>query len=697
MIATFGNFMAGVGGANFGLLSDLWDQVGNLSANIEGRTFYIGSPATKGNWNSSTAYGQTELRAYPSGAPMMWRVKNGQSVSSGEAPPPDNSKWEPAVGFEMVQDMSNGKRVRTTLQIDEGGEIKQGPVEVGNYALSRFSDNQSLPPNYVGNGPITISTSTTSITIPTSHPGSRTITIGTGLTIPNSTGIGSCTDNFAIPTTHPTMMTRNLPTGLSVTAGSTITFYGDANNFFVFVVARYNSTTGVSYGFSVNHVGTGTFSSWTLKTEKLRRVYRTANQTGQYMVVLVQSYDSGTGAFTFNSIKNVGTGTVSDWTVALVKEATDPTAAANTQFNYLDAETTTCWFVVSGIGTSFQHRCTVDNRGTGWVYIYADGPSLSSPPADVTIDTYNASSLSAQSKLTFDDLPVGTHTFVAVSIISPSGLSANTRAWVNASTNVANVQTLNQLYNYHAWTADFVALDQAQSVGEFAYRFRENADAGDVLEWVWYHGLLTLTSNHSFVIDGVTINHLNNFRTGLNPYALKYQPFVMCVVNQSGNLLHTQAVAPVGSYTSIHTINKKGGDFVGNLSWSVATLRSVGYEGMMFLTKQFCKRIKFGLTGNVYTPPINAEPDVVLNSGDLIQGSVIAYNDGTGVAGEPNYVVAAYTGDNPRPLLPLAYINNYDATHVKLYPQTYSNEVIPASTVETVKYKWYAGLRGTLV
>lgn len=677
----------------YGLLSELLAQTGNSSTDIKLKLSYIGNPATKGNWNIASAYSAGELRAYPINSPIMWRVKTDQSVLAGENPPISNSKWELALGVDMIQNMGSGKWARTTLQRDEGEWIKMGPVELGTYAGTTFSYNPTIAPNYTGNGSTIISTSTTSISIPTTHPSSRTITIGTGLTIPNSTAIGSCTDSFSIPTTHPSTMTRTLPTGLTLSVGDTISFYGDANNFFVFVVARYNSGTGSCYGFSVAHVGTGSFSSWTLKTEKLRRVYRTANQTGQYMVVLVQTYNSGTGSLSFNTIKNVGTGTVSDWTLALVREANDPASAQTNNFNYLDVEAVGCWFVITATGSSFGHKCIKDNRGTGWRYIYASGPLINSPPADVVIDTYNASSVTNQLLTTFDNIEVGTHTFIAVSETSASGLSANTRAWVYASTNSANIQSLNQAYNYDTFTADFAVMGQGQSNGEFAFRFRENADAGDTLQWMPYHGQFTMSSTIVFTVNNVIVSHTSDFTTGLNPYALKYTAFTTLVLTQNGNINHPQAATSLGTYTSIHTFNASGADFICTFNWTVATFRSIGYANMLFLTKAFGKKIKFNETEAVYTAPQSSDPDVVINTNDLNPGSVLVHSDSTGSSGEANYAFANYSIDSLT--WTSALINNYDATYNKLYPTTHSSSVISPGTTEIIRSKWYLGNRGS--
>jgi hypothetical protein len=680
---------------NLGLLSSLLSQSGNQSTDIMLKTAYVGPPAGKGNWNSASAYGQGEIRAYPIGSPIMWRIKTATTVSAGEDPPISNPKWELAIGVDMIQNMGNGKWARTTLHHDEGEWIKMGPMEIGTYAPSRFTYDPSLPPNYVGNGSLIISTSTTSLTIPTTHPTSRTITIGTGLTIPNSVSVGTCNTSFAIPTTHATPLDVVLSTGQSISPGDSITLYGDANNFVVCTVGRYFSGTGVAHLGSVAHVGSGTFSSWTVKKEKLRRIYRTANSGGQYMLGLVQSYDSGTGSFTFNTIKNTGTGTFTDVTVALIREPVDPTSSASLQVNVLDAETLGIWYVVTGTGTSFLHRGSKDNRGCGWRYMYADGPMINNPPADIIVDTYNATSQTAQSTVAFDDLDPGTHTFVAVSCPSPSGLSANTRAWVAASTNSANLQTLRQAYNYDLFTADFAIMGQGQSNGELAFNFRENSDAGDTPRWFPHHGSYTERNNiTTFVVDGVTLPDSSDFLTDANPYLRKYQPFTTCSLTQSGDIVHPEGAVPMGTYESTHTFSKSGVDFTLDINWTTVPFIATGYVAMLFLYKEFAKKIKYQ-DGAEYTTPQGANPDVNIDSADINKPSVLVYNDGTGVLGEPLYAFARYSGGTAIPV-ESAYINNYDANFVKLYPQTFSNDPLTAPLTQTINLKWYFGNRGSL-
>lgn len=679
----------------YGTVSKLLAQIGNASTDIKIKLAYVGSTVGN-NWNAGVSYGASELKAYPSGSPIIWRVKMGEAVGPAENPPISNSKWELAIGVDVIQALGGGKYARTTLQRDGGEFIKMGPTEIGVPSTSKFLYNATLS-NFVGAGAnANIGTAAaSSISIPTSHPSARSITIGTGITgIANSSTIGTCTDSFVIPTTHVTMMTRNLPTGLSLSPGDTLVLYGDANNFIITAVARYYSATGIAYLASIQHCGSGTFSSWSLKKEQYRRIFRTSN-SAQHFHCLIQSYDSGTGLLAVNSVKNTGSATVSDWTLSIAKEVTDPTSSQMTQINGLDAEAVGYWFVVNGTGTGFEHMCTVDNRGTGFRYIYADGPLIANPPPDVIIDTYNATLISSSAKVIFDDISVGTHKFFAVSITSPSGLSSNTRTWAKASTNSSNVQTLNQYYNIDTFTRDFEVCGHGQSVGELAFRFRENADAGDGFSWLPFHGSFTETAIHTFIINNVTINVQNNFTTGLNPYALKYVPFVEFNLNQVGNMIHPQAVGNLGSYISTHIINKNGADFSGTFTWTVDTFRTVGYVNMLFLAKQFAKRIKFNKTSIIYNTPQGAEPDTIINTADLNPGSVLCYNDGSGILGENNYAFANYNAGTSLPWAS-AFINNYDSTYNKLYPVSNSNEIIPAGRVEVIKSKWYLGNRGNL-
>lgn len=673
-----------------GLHTALLNQSGNRSTDIKLKIGYVGNPVTKGNWSAASTYSAGELRAYPINSPIMWRAN--ASVSAAENPPISNSKWDLAVAPEMVQNLGGGKYARSAMQRDEGSFIKLGTFEIGTYALSQFSYNPTMK-NY--NTATAISTtSADAITIPTTHPSSKTFTIGTGISnLPASSSIGTATESFAIPTTHPTMMSRTLPTGLSLSPGEKVTFYGDASNYFVFVVCRYNSTTGAAYGFSLLHVGTGTFGSWTLKKEVLLRILRTASPTTHYFYGLVQSYDSGTGSVTVNSTRNTGTGSQTGWTVT---QAHEPPAVGSSQsLSYNQEAAIGMFHVIQWSGTRISHVCPTDNRGTGFRYIYCDGPDVASPPSDAVIDTYSASSLTNQAKLLFDDLSVGTHTIVGVSVTSADVSSANTRNWIYASTNIANIASVNQQYNYHLFTADFVVCNQGQSIGEIAFNFRESADAGDTLQWMPYHGAQTMTSTPAFTVDGAVVDHEADFTTGTNPYGLKYQDFTTCVLAQTGTIVHPQGAGTIANYTASHTINKDGIDWRIDLpSWLIAVYRSIGYVNLMFLTKAFCDKIEFE-TGTVYTVPTGAEADVNIASEDLNPGSMLAYNDGTGSNGEPNYALAVYWPDTSRNWVS-AFIDNYDGSNIKLYPVLFSDQTIAQGTAETFRGKWYLGNKGDL-
>lgn len=681
----------------FGLVSDLLRQAGNGGPG-KLKIGYVGDPATKGNWSVAASYGAGEMRAFPINSPIMW-ITNA-SVGAGEAPPISNSKWKRAVAPEMVQSLVGGKYGRMTMQRDEGEWIKAGTFDVGTYAVSSFAYDfddagTAIKLNYNA-GPVVNTTSADSITTPTSHPTSRTFTIGTGISasaLYDSVSIGTCSDNFAIPTTHPTIMTRNLPTGLSLTKGQKITFYGDANNFFVFVVVRYSAVTGVAYGFSLLHVGSGTFSSWDLRPEALLRILRTANPTGNFFYGLVQSYDSGTGSITVKSTRNTGTGAHTGWTVT---QAHEPNAPAAGQSLSYQTETSAVALFHTGTfnGTKLVHQTTIDNRGTGWRYMYAGGPLIDNPPDDVIIDTYNASSVSAQVRTTFDDLSeVGTHEFVAVSIESPSGLSANTRNWINASTVL--LHSYSQQYNYDLFTADFTMIAIGFSIGEIAWKIRLNSAPGDTAEFGPYHGFEPMKSpNPVMIVDGVTIDHEATFISGLNPYQLKYQDFTTCQLNQAGDYMHSEQVTRLGTYASTHYLTRQGLSWSIQFNWEQAIFKEIAYTNMMYLRKEFCKFIVFD-TGYELEVPQGADPDVDIPDAELTSKSWYAKNDGTGILGEPDYAIAQYRSSNV-PWLTSSFVNNYDADEIKMYPVTGSSQVVTAGTTELVDGKIYLGNIGDL-
>lgn len=672
------------------LLQSLWDQPNNRSTNIKIKVAPVAN--TNSNWSASLAYTRGDMRIYPSDSGVMWVAK--ENVGSGEAPPTSNSKWDLGTALWMAQDSGDGVHYfLTTLQRQSDGWVRANGFSYGTIEPASYTFGSS---NYNDNA-LTNQTSASSVSVPTTHPSSRSWTTATGLSIPNSATIGTCTDSFAIPTTTGTAMSRNLPTGLSVVAGDTITFYGDASNFFVCVVARYNSATGEFYGFSVRSVGTGTFASWTLKTERLVYCFQTGGETTRSVLGLCQTYDSGTGVLTVNSVSHVGSGSTSSWTI--VQKALQPQsvpASQTSNFNQTNLPLGN-WILGSINGTGLNHRCQVDNRGTGWKYIYVSGPNDANPPADSTIDTYNASLLTSQQKTVWEDLLEGEHFFIAVSVTSPSGLSANSRAWVTASSNPAEVNSFGGIWNYEAFSTTInVALNGSQSLGETVFIFRPPAEE-TVRTWPWHGNPTDLNEVRQFIVDGVEID--GTVLDGVvNPYLRNFQPFTTAEVIQSGKIIHPDypAYGNFVQYDSKHTLDKNG-----------FTLNYLRMELLqeMFVQQWYCNL--FAMQDDwIFPGRVIAQDGEVIewpSSGTVSMSATFKGQNGYMFESDnhPDYLLADYWPDTTNwrigePQRGPDHIENLPGDSSKFRPYPSFERTFPAGTIYTIQNRKYFGNRGTI-
>lgn len=533
-----------------GVFRSLLEQSGNRSTDIKVRITSTHTWQDYGNWSAATTYYKGYERAYPANGLIMWRCLN-DGVLSSTPPDQDPTNWEISVAMEFIQSAGDGNYYRTALQMpancQEPGWQKLKGFEYGSYASSYFMKESST---YEIPASTSYGTSSTSVAIP-SVAGEQTIlTTQAGLTIPNSTSIGTCTDSFAIPTTRPTTMTRTLPTGLSLVAGDTVTFYGNSTNFFVFVVARYNSGTGVSYGFMTEYAGSGTFSSWTLKTEKLIYWFSLADETNRRSWGVCQSY-SGT-SLVINNVRAIGSGTFSDWAWHFGKI---PNVLTSQDQYFTRVDPLANWFIVEFTGTGVAHQCQTDDRGTKWRYIYADGPDLASSPADVVVDTYSVAFNATGQLPAFRDLSKGTHSAIVVSEAGPSG--ANTYGWVKA-TNASGTHTVRGLYDFDQWTriTNIGFNGNPQSHGEVVLIYVDFSFlADDPAVWPFHDRHCENNTLRTYVVDGVTIDAST---VDSNDYILKYLPFTSAYVDQAGTFIAETRVGTFATYTSRHTFDRNG-------------------------------------------------------------------------------------------------------------------------------------------
>lgn len=542
-----------------GLIKELYQQSGNSGTDIRISLRPISD--SQGDWSANVAYSANEIRTFPTGSELYW-ISN-QSTAEGESPYTNPEKWDIAMGVDFVQDIGGGKWSRVTLQRNIDSWVRLNSFEIGTYATASWFDTET---NYTANVVIS-QTSATTNSVPTTHPSSRTFTIATGLaTIPNSSTVGASSSNFAIPTARSQFLSVTLSSGLGLEPGDYVTMYGDASNFFVYGIVTYDDTTGEAYGWCINFVGSGTFSSWTVKSELLLFAFQTGAETSRNFQMLVQSYDSGTGALTGNSITHVGSGSTSSWTIIRSKVNNSFPATQQENFNRNGAplETVGCWFTGEFTGSGLTLTAQKNTTGAAWRVFYVDGPDIDNPPDPVDVDLYNGSQILSANNIIWTELTevlrgsVNPHKFIAVSILSPNGSSTNTRAFIKGSTDLSLVLAVNSTIQFDQFTTDFdVSLNGSQSLGETVFIFAPTS-ADDVKTWPFHGDQTDNPISKEFFIDGVEVQGVND--STLNPYLRRYIPFTTARVEQTGTIVHPDfpGLGNFASYESTHEFDRYG-------------------------------------------------------------------------------------------------------------------------------------------
>lgn len=542
-----------------GLIKELYQQSGNSGDDI--RISIRPIAPSQGAWSPNVAYSAREIRTYPTGSELFW-ISN-QSTNMGESPYTNPEKWDLAMGLDFIQNIGGGKWSRVSLQRNVDEWVRENNFSIGTYAPAFWVDSNK---NYDAN--VTISqTSDSTVSVPTTHPSSRAFTIATGLaTIPDSTTLGTCSDTFSVPTARSQFLSINLPAGLSLDSGDYVTLYGNANNFFVCGIVTYDNVTGATYGWCINFVGTGSFSSWTVKSELLLYAFQTGAETSRNFQFLVQTYVSGTGVVTGNSITHVGSGSTSTWTITRNKVNNGIPSTQGASFIRTGAplEAIGASFKGGFTGSGLRLNTQKNTTGTGWMIFYVGGPDIANPPSPVTIDTYAAVLDANFDHIIWNNLTevhresVNQHRFVAVSITSPSVSSTNTRPFINASTTTTNLLGIKQVVDYEKFTDDFsLGYAGSQSLGETVFIFAPTS--GDpVVTWP-YHG--DLTDNNTlkkFFVDNVEV--LPSSDASVNSYLRRYLPFTTAYVEQEGTIFHPAflGMGDFASYESIHRFDKYG-------------------------------------------------------------------------------------------------------------------------------------------
>lgn len=682
--------MGGGSTPDYGLLSSLLNQAGNKSANIKIKLAATQVPATYGGWQTGTNYNLGEIRSYPLNSPVMWKTILPISGAPNNATPPalDNPDWQLLTAIDMIQDSGDGVHFfRSTLQHTYDEFVRVNNFQYGTYADAKFLRANTNYETFAQ-----IGTAADAISCNTAIPSAKSFTTQTGLTqlYDSVTLNASFSSTFSIPTVHPNITTYSIGTGLTIAEGDTLTFYGNASNFFVFTVYKYNSLTGVVSGFSTMHVGSGSFSTWTVKKEVLLYFKWTGGAVQFYC--LLQTYNSGTGASTANLIfTNAASGSLSGWNISYGKRPAPLTTSQSTNFN-VGGQNLAVWFTGEFTGTSLTHRSVKSTAATGWTYIYISGPSAGTP--NVTIDLYNGTTITAQSTVVFDNLAYGTHRFVAVAITSPSGLSTNTAPFVYGSTNVANFLSYQEQVNYDLFTPTVnIGLIDPQSAGEQAWRFKLNGSA-HTTQWFPYHGVMTGRGiSKSFVVDGVTID-VDTISSAINPYLYKYQDFTTATLNQTGAIIHPQDAGDFANYSCIHYFDRSGLYYDLSVEWLKATYIETGYNNQVSLAQTWFQKIKSESGVYMNRPADNVVANMASDFKN--QTSYLFYSTSLS-ADLKDLVLAQYWPDvlNWRGGLPNAgtsFVQDFSGTAgAKFYPLAYVGYVTTIGEVTRIQARHYLG------
>lgn len=684
--------------ANYGLLSFLLKQPNNGSSNIKIKAASVFNPITYGNWASATNYSKGTIRAYPTGSPILWTCVNaiidGPGGSHSLTPPSiSNADWSLNVGLDMVQDSGDGVHFfRTTLQRAQDDFMKIDSFQYGTFADVQFTNSVSNYEDFVQ-----IGSSASSIATNTAIPSSKSFTADTGLTkIYDSVLLnGAFSSTFNIPIVHPNITSYTIGAGLSITEGDTLTFYGDATHFFVLSVYKYDSIAGIVYGFSVNNVGTGSFSIWSVKKEVLIYIKWTGGAVDGHLIVT--AYNSGTGATTATLIASGNTaGALTGWNIFYGKKPQPIPSSQGTNFNVGGAAAAIGHYCyVNFVGTSLQHRCVTQSNGMGWTYIYVSGPNTGVPPANVIVDTYSAGTLSNQTKQVFSGLIYGTHRVVAVAMLSPNGSSTNIAPFIYASTTTTNVLSFNQNVNYDLFTSSLdVGIIDPNSHGEVAWNFRLNANPGDAVQWFPFHGVITSRDDSRVVkVDGVTIN-ANTIDSTANPYYYKYQSFTSATLDQTGAITHPTASGDMANYVCNHTLNKNGVAWDFNFTWLQSAFISAGYNNMVSLGEAFFNKIK--AVGGQYMARPADNTSVNMASDFRGQASYLFYST-SGADPAKSLVLAQYWDDlsNWRQgelNSGSSFVQDFTgATGAKFYPYVYNSYTTSVNETVRVRGRHYLG------
>lgn len=466
--------------------------------------------------------------------------------------------------------------------------------------------------------------------------------------------LGSSTTSTAIPTSHPTQRTQVITSPGSFTVGQKITAYSTSS---------------------------------------------------QYVRATVVSFDSGSGTLIWESSSNQGTGTLSSWTIYDGWKGFNISIVAGTTAAYsgrTDGETVDFEFT----GTGFRLTHFKGSDGKIWTFSYLSGPDLSSPPANVDVDTYNATNLTFQSAIVFENLTYGNHRIRGtVNGKNPSSTATATtgNAWVYGSASDTSGQC-KQINNFDLMTADYQITSASSDANEFAWFFKLTGSAQSE-NWLPSHsGNGVMTVSKSLIIDGVTVN-LDSIDPLVNPYMFKFKDFTIARLEQSGNVYRTtnfdSETDPYFSYAGFHEFTKCGLEynFLLTAIKTEGVTVSTGYNSMIQVRRAWFERIKTQSLEYINDPAVSGSTNLTSTQKDNVSYIMLPT---VGSSPQQDHALAILAVDPTtqwrigQPNLGTWFLQGSDSSNSKFYPHVMSGKNFTNGENLRVHSRLYVGNKGSI-
>ena len=442
--------------------------------------------------------------------------------------------------------------------------------------------------------------------------------------------LGTSTTSVAIPISHPTQVTITLTTTETFTVGQKVTLFNSESQYFT---GTFVSFDGVNFVFdSVSNVGTGTVASWTL-------------------------YDGRKGA-------NI---------------TITPSASGGAYNPVNDGETVDFEYV----GDALRLNILKSNTRKKWLVQYLSGPDSANPPADVEVDCYDASFLANQFVIPFVNENKGTLANKHRIRLTVNGFSAGNGTGgatiYGATSNTTNMSR--DSIAYDAFTADYQSCSASSDANEYAFSFKLNG-TGDPEQWDPSHngnGVMTFDTIKA-VIDG---NEVSAPFTIFDHYTFKFVDFQEAQFIQEGQVFTTADTGKTNGYFNYnckHIFTKYGlyYDIYHSGLKSEGVLTSVGYANMIFLRRTWFEQVKTQGGEYIVDPSIGATTNLTASQKE---NASYLFLPTIGSSPQQDHCIALLAIDPDEtwrigePDTGTWKLQSIDSSNTKFYPTVMSNKV----------------------